>query len=81
MSDHNFTAHRLQLVRGGYTPLPLYGKTPPAYGKNNQRGGMSKWQQTRDVTPAMLEMWARTWPDASNTGILTHSMPTLDIDI
>ena len=26
-------------------------------------------------------MWARTWPDAINTGILTRITPTLDADI
>ena len=26
-------------------------------------------------------MWALTWPDACNTGVLTQLMPTLDIDI
>ena len=26
-------------------------------------------------------MWSKTWPDAQNTGILTRTMPTLDLDI
>jgi hypothetical protein len=33
------TATRLRLVRGGYTPLPLFGKEPPVYGKNNSKKG------------------------------------------
>jgi putative DNA primase/helicase len=65
------TALRLRLVRGGYVPLPLYGKHPP----------MKKWGQTANVTIEMLEMWARTWPGAGNTGILTRHMPTLDCDL
>jgi hypothetical protein len=26
-------------------------------------------------------MWARTWPDAINTGVLTRAVPTLDADV
>jgi putative DNA primase/helicase len=29
----------------------------------------------------MVEMWAKTWPDATNTGALTQNMPTLDLDL
>src|SRR5262249_6144045 len=29
----------------------------------------------------MIVMWAKTWPDAVNTGVLTRSVPTLDLDI
>jgi hypothetical protein len=65
------TTFRLQLVRAGYVPVPLHGKIPP-----NKR-----WEQTDNVTPEMLAMWAKTWPDAGNTGALTRAMPTLDIDI
>jgi len=72
---------RLRLVRAGFTPLPLYGKTPPTYGKNNTRKGLTGWQNLQGVTLEQVEMWTRTWPDAINTGILTRSMPTLDIDI
>jgi hypothetical protein len=75
------TELRLQLVRGGYTPLPLYGKTPPVLRKNNQRGGLANWEKLEGVTREQIEMWARTWPDAVNTGALTRKMPTLDIDL
>jgi Bifunctional DNA primase/polymerase, N-terminal len=75
------TALRLRLVAGGYTPLPLYGKTPPTYGKNNKRKGLADWQNLCDVTPEQIDMWGKTWPDAGNTGALTRLMPTLDIDI
>jgi hypothetical protein len=75
------TALRLQLVRGGYTPLPLFGKTPPVFGKNNRRKGLSDWEKLDGVTPEQIEMWARTWPDAGNTGVLTRLVPTLDLDI
>jgi hypothetical protein len=76
-----FTELRLYLARGGYTPIPLYGKSPPIFGKNNQRKGMSGWEKTEDVTPDQVKMWERIWPDAVNTGALTRRMPTLDIDI
>jgi hypothetical protein len=29
----------------------------------------------------MIEMWAKTWPDAKNTGVLTRLTPALDLDI
>ena len=40
----NVTTLRLQLVAHGYAPIPLFGKEPPVYGKNNQRKGLSNWQ-------------------------------------
>jgi hypothetical protein len=75
------TALRLRLVRAGFTPLPLYGKTPPTYGKNSKRKGLPGWEKLENVTGQQIAMWARTWPDANNTGALTKLMPTLDIDI
>jgi hypothetical protein len=77
----NITELRLRLARGGYTPLPLYGKSPPIFGKNNKRGGLTDWGKLDGVTREQLEMWARVWPDAVNTGVLTRSMPTLDLDL
>jgi hypothetical protein len=74
-------ALRLQLIAAGYCPIPLYGKSPPQYGKNNSRKGLAGWSKIESVTPEMIELWARTWPDASNTGCLTRLMPTLDVDI
>src|SRR5262245_55923648 len=77
----NVTARRLQLVQAGYAPIPLFGKEPPAYGKNNKRKGLKAWQELQHVTPEQIEMWGKTWPDARNTGCLTRLMPTLDLDI
>jgi AAA domain/Bifunctional DNA primase/polymerase, N-terminal len=77
----NITELRLRLARGGYTPLPLYGKSPPIFGKNNKRGGLTDWGKLDGVTREQLELWARVWPDAVNTGVLTRSMPTLDLDL
>src|SRR3974390_2889338 len=72
---------RHQLRAGGYCPIPLFGKAPPVYGTNNKRKGLSGWQELHEVTPEQIDMWERTWPAALNTGVLTKSMPTLDIDI
>jgi hypothetical protein len=74
-------AARRALLRGGYLPIPLYGKVPPAYGKNNKRGGLGQWQKIESVSYQQIEMWAKTWPDAINTGVLTRTTPTFDADI
>jgi len=75
------TALRIQLLRGGYIPIPLFGKVPPTRGKNNTRKGFGGWQTLDQVNAEQLAMWERTWPDARNTGVLTRHMPTLDLDI
>jgi Bifunctional DNA primase/polymerase, N-terminal len=72
---------RLTLCQHGYTPVPLYGKTPPVFRKNNSRKGMADWQRLDNVSREQIEMWGKTWPDAINTGILTRLTPTLDLDI
>jgi hypothetical protein len=75
-------ALRLQLLQAGYLGiLPLFGKSPPQLGKNNSKKGLANWQKIERVTPEMLDMWSKTWPDAANTGCLTRTMPTLDCDI
>ena len=80
-SIEDINAVRLRLVRVGFTPLPLYGKEPPIYGKNNSKRGFGDWQLLNGVTHEQIEMWGKTWPDAVNTGILTRSTPALDLDI
>jgi len=72
---------RHQLRNAGFIPLPLFGKAPPHYGKNNTRKGLASWQKLENVTDEMIAMWSKTWPDAVNTGVLTRTMPTLDGDI
>ena len=62
---------RRQLLRGGFTPLPLNGKAPV----------IGAWQKHHDTTEHEIEFWSRMTPDAQNTGILTRLTPTLDIDI
>jgi hypothetical protein len=74
-------ALRHQLRNAGYCPIPLYGKEPPIYGKNNKRKGLSGWEKLHDVTAEQIDLWTTMWPDAINTGLLTFRMPTLDLDI
>ena len=62
---------RQALVDHGYVPIPLVGKAPP----------FAKWQTIQTVLPATLAAWARNWPRASNTGMLTRLAPTFDLDI
>jgi hypothetical protein len=75
------TACRLAIVHHGYTPLCLYGKCPPIFGRNNDRKGLAGWQHLANVTSSQIYMWARVWPDALNTGILTALTPAIDIDL
>ena len=64
---------RRQLLRGGFTPLPLYGKAPVIGGFGQKP---TRHHRTRDPGPG-----SRMHPAAQNTGILTRLTPTLDIDI
>jgi hypothetical protein len=73
-------ARRLALLAAGFVPIPLFGKEPPVFGRNNSRKGFAGWQQAGG-TPDQVRMAVRMWPDALNTGCLTRLMPTLDLDI
>jgi hypothetical protein len=79
MTDAQTLRHQLRAA--GYCPIPLYGKTPPIYGKNNPKKGLAGWQTLTDVTAEQVDMYSKTWPDAVNTGCLTFNMPVVDIDI
>ena len=70
---------RLQLLRLGYLPLPLYGKEPPNR-KNNKHGGLSDWPNLR-ATHGLILMWDKKWPDAHNSGVITAPVPAFDGDI
>jgi putative DNA primase/helicase len=72
---------RRTLVAAGFTPIPLFGKAPPAFGKNGAKKGLGGWQRLEAVTPEQIDMWARDWPDAINTGILCKYTPALDLDL
>ena len=62
---------RLAMVVRGYTPIPVVGKKP----------SLEAWQKITAVSHLMLEAWARDWPCANNTGLLTRVTPTLDLDL
>jgi hypothetical protein len=70
MNSGEIAALRMQLLHGGFWPLPLCGKSP--YHKD--------WTNVRACT-ADIRQWGIDRPDAINTGILTQTTPTLDIDI
>jgi hypothetical protein len=75
------TQLRHKLRAAGFAPLPLFGKEPPIYGRNNKNKGLGGWQDLHEVTAAQIDLWEKTWPGANNTGALTQRMPTIDIDI
>src|SRR5262249_22492 len=77
----NAQALRHQLRAAGFCSIPLYGKEPPTVKNNNKRKPMNGWQTLQEVTPEMINMWSKVWPDSDNTGVLTFNMPTLDADI
>jgi hypothetical protein len=65
------TAKRLMLLMAGYSPIPVNGKAPPLKG----------WQNLGGATREQIKAWGKNVSDAQNTGCLTRTMPTLDIDI
>jgi AAA domain/Bifunctional DNA primase/polymerase, N-terminal len=64
------TAYRKRLLAAGYSPIPVNGKAPPIAG----------WQDI-EATKALIDGWAYKCADATNTGILTRTIPAVDIDV
>ncbi len=64
------TACRKRLLSAGYSPIPVNGKVPPSAG----------WQDI-EATKALIDGWADKYADATNTGILTRTIPAVDIDV
>jgi hypothetical protein len=64
------TAVRKRLLAAGYRPLPVNGKEPPIKG----------WPDIQ-ATDTIIDRWAREFAEAISTGILTRSIPVVDIDI
>lgn len=62
---------REQLYRHGFAPLPLNGKRPP----------MEEWTKKGGAGSEEIKSWSVSYPHCVNTGILTASVPALDIDI
>jgi hypothetical protein len=61
--------HRLRLA--GYSPIPCTGK----------KCLMDKWDEQLNATPEEIKQWSGQFPHATNTGVLTRLVPTIDIDI
>ena len=53
------TDRRLELLANGYAPIPLYGKEPPIYGRNNQHKGLTGWQALSTVTAEQIKLWEK----------------------
>ena len=49
--------------------------------QERRQEGPGGWQHLEDVSSEQIAGWARDWPDATNTGILTKHTPALDLDI
>ena len=64
------TTLRKRLLAAGYLPLPVNGKAPPIAG----------WQDIK-ATNKIIDTWENRYADATNTGTLTRTIPTIDIDI
>jgi hypothetical protein len=64
---------RQQLRLGGYSPIPVVGgtKQPP----------MEQWTTRLETNDGEIELWSRMYAYAESTGVLTRSVPALDIDI
>ncbi|WP_256806332.1 bifunctional DNA primase/polymerase [Bradyrhizobium sp. Bra64] len=66
------TELRKLLRRAGYLPIPVIGKKPP----------LERWQTTLEETnDGEIDVWSKTFPAAKSTGLLTRTMPTLDVDV
>jgi hypothetical protein len=62
---------RTRLAQNGYPAIPCNGKVPV----------LPKWQERTETSERDIDSWARTCPDAQNTGVVTTSVPALDLDI
>ena len=64
------TACRKRLLAAGYSPIPVNGKAPPITG----------WQNI-EATDNIIGTWEDKHTNAINTGILTRTIPAIDIDV
>ncbi|MGY8668756.1 DUF3631 domain-containing protein [Bradyrhizobium sp. UFLA05-109] len=66
------TEVRSRLIENGYVPVPCDGKNAKS----------EQWERrTLETAQTALTTWARDFPNASNTGMLCVTAPTLDIDV
>jgi hypothetical protein len=64
------TQCRKRLLKADYLVLPVNGKAPP----------MPGWQDIA-ATDRIIDKWETEFPDAVSTGILTRTVPAIDIDL
>jgi hypothetical protein len=67
----NLMAFRHKLRAAGYSPIPCEGKRPP----------MNGWDEKINATDDEIRLWSGLYPHATNTGVFTRLVPTIDIDI
>jgi hypothetical protein len=67
----NLIAFRHKLRAAGYSPIPCEGKRPP----------MNGWDEKINATEDEIRIWSGLYPHATNTGVFTRLVPTIDIDI
>jgi putative DNA primase/helicase len=65
------TNYRKEVLRAGFSPVPVQGKRPLGEG----------WQKLTAVSEKQLGSWIRDYSAAKNTGVLTARTPAFDIDI
>jgi hypothetical protein len=63
-------AARQALLQNGYEPTPLVGKRPV----------LDAWQNSRPTAEDIIA-WQQTYPNATNTGVLTRLAPAVDDDV
>jgi hypothetical protein len=70
--EHAATIRR-ELMIAGFAPLPITPatKAPPLKG----------WQTKHQTNDDEIALWSRTFPRDTSTGILTRTVPALDVDI
>ena len=65
------TEVRARLAQNDYVPIPVNGKAAVLDG----------WAKRTETSQGDLDIWAKVYPFAKNTGILCTHCPTLDIDV
>jgi Bifunctional DNA primase/polymerase, N-terminal len=70
-NNTGITELRHRLLASGYCPLPCVRKQPV----------LLAWEKKIETNAGEIALWEKTYPFATNTGILTRLMPALDIDI
>src|SRR5712691_10679203 len=65
------TERRKELRAAGFARIAVVGK----------KRAMDRWETKVQTNDGEIDIWAKTFPHAKSTGLLTRMMPTLDVDI